>query len=234
MIEELNNFRNWLQSQNKLKKKSIDNYVGGLKKIETDIAEENIHEETIYEINSIDELEYIKTKYFSVNAFKKQNERGNDMYKRSFKYYIEYKKSNTSENAGETSGRINVGKNAHRFVKCRLGQKKFRDELLKKWDYKCPITGIDDTSILISSHILPWSESNEKEKVDPNNGILLSPLFDALFDKNIISFKDDGTMIFSSKISEENKNRLNLKSGKRIKITQEMLPYLKIHRNKLK
>ena len=135
---------------------------------------------------------------------------------------------------GETSGQINVGKNAHRFVNCRIGQKRFRDELLKKWDYKCPITGIDDTSILISSHILPWSESNEKEKVDPNNGILLSPLFDALFDKNLISFKDDGTMIFSSKISKENKTKLNLKSVNKIRIRREMLPYLKIHRNQLK
>src|SRR5215213_5728114 len=68
--------------------------------------------------------------------------------------------------------------------KVRIGQSYFRAKLLSEMK-SCPITGIDDKRLLIASHIKPWIHSNNDERINTKNGILLSPLFDKLFDKGI-------------------------------------------------
>lgn len=95
--------------------------------------------------------------------------------------------------------------------KIRIGQSYFRKKLLLEMK-KCPITGIDDKRILIASHIKPWVHSNNKERTNPKNGILLSPLFDKLFDKGIglITFTYDKKILISNKLSKENITRLNV------------------------
>ena len=55
---------------------------------------------------------------------------------------------------------------------------------------------------MIASHIVPWKDSSDQERRDVNNGILLSPTYDALFDKHLISFDDTGSIIISSKIKK--------------------------------
>ena len=65
-----------------------------------------------------------------------------------------------------------------------------------------PLTGSDVLKILISSHIVPWSECTDDERLDVDNGILLSPNVDALFDKHLISFSDEGELITSNAISK--------------------------------
>ena len=119
------------------------------------------------------------------------------------------------------------------LVTSRVGQGYYRQEILKKWDGKCSLTGCSVKDILISSHIKGWSESNDSERLDPENGILLSPNCDSLFDKHLISFKDDGSMIISEKISENELQLLGIDSGGKIIVTEGMKPYLKFHRNKL-
>lgn len=95
--------------------------------------------------------------------------------------------------------------------KIRQGQSYFRDVLLKEMK-RCPITGIDDKRLLVASHIKPWVHSNNKERVSSKNGILLSPLFDKLFDKGIglITFTLDKKVLISNKLSKENIDRLNI------------------------
>ena len=86
---------------------------------------------------------------------------------------------------------------------------------------------------MVASHIVPWSESTEEERLDVNNGILLSPLYDALFDKHLISFADNGSIIISNKISHEMEN-LNIDTEGKITVEEEMKPFLSKHRNRLK
>ena len=74
------------------------------------------------------------------------------------------------------------------LVTSRVGQGWYRQEILKKWGNKCSITGCSLTEILISSHIKGWSECNEDERLDVDNGILLTPHIDSLFDNHLISF----------------------------------------------
>ena len=72
------------------------------------------------------------------------------------------------------------------LVISRVGQGYYRKKLLKRWGFKCAVTNSSIERILIASHILPWSKSNNAQRLDIGNGILLSPNLDALFDKHII------------------------------------------------
>ena len=101
--------------------------------------------------------------------------------------------------------------------KVRIGQSYFRAKLLSEMK-SCPITGIDDKRLLIASHIKPWIHSNNEERVNTKNGILLSPLFDKLFDKGIglITFTLEKRVLLSSKISKENVARLNISNNQEV------------------
>lgn len=79
------------------------------------------------------------------------------------------------------------------LVKSRRGQGKFRDRL-ERIESKCRVTGVKDKRFLIASHIKPWSESNNTEKLDGNNGLLLSPHIDKLFDNGWITFSENGNI----------------------------------------
>ncbi|CVD66086.1 HNH endonuclease [Serratia marcescens] len=83
------------------------------------------------------------------------------------------------------------------LVKARIGQGNFRKEVLKLYP-ACPVTGVSMPQLLIASHIKPWRECNNKERLDPNNGIMLAPHVDALFDKGYISFSDDGRLLIAN------------------------------------
>ena len=87
-------------------------------------------------------------------------------------------------------------------------------------------------NILISSHIVPWSESNDDERLDVENGILLSPNIDSLFDKHFISFNDDGSILISKKLDIFNRESLNIHEDIKIPISGGMKKYLKRHREK--
>jgi predicted restriction endonuclease len=120
------------------------------------------------------------------------------------------------------------------LIKARIGQGKFRKQILDECPF-CPITLVDDQSLLIASHIKPWRDSNNNEKLDPKNGFLFTPTFDTLFDKGLISFTNDKTLLVSSLLSSDNLNRLNICEGKQYpKLPIEKRKhYLDYHRNQI-
>ncbi len=79
---------------------------------------------------------------------------------------------------------------------------------------------------------MPWSEATEEERLDPNNGILLSPLYDALFDRHLISFDDNGKILVSERIADET-NVLQVDRHAEITVDDGMKPFPARHRNKL-
>uniref|UniRef100_UPI004055ED82 HNH endonuclease n=1 Tax=Alistipes sp. TaxID=1872444 RepID=UPI004055ED82 len=117
----------------------------------------------------------------------------------------------------------------------RVGQGKYRDQLLEECPY-CPITMVNDERILIASHIKPWAKSTDKEKIDPKNGYMLTPLYDALFDKGFITFTSDKRMLISNWLSPKNQQRLNLKSDEyiaRLPMDDKREEYLRYHRENI-
>ena len=69
------------------------------------------------------------------------------------------------------------------------------------WGGRCPITGITEPALLRASHIVPWSNCSDEQRLDVHNGLLLSALWDAAFDQGLVSFADDGTALASSSLS---------------------------------
>ena len=82
------------------------------------------------------------------------------------------------------------------LVRSRRGQGLFRDKVAKI-ETKCRVTGVTNPSYRIASHIKPWKTSDNRERLDGNNGLLLAPQIDHLFDRGLIAFKDDGTLLIS-------------------------------------
>lgn len=84
----------------------------------------------------------------------------------------------------------------------RIGQDLFRTRLLKVWNHTCPLTGITDAALLRASHIIPWAAcESDAERLDPDNGLLLSALWDAAFDRGLVTFTDDGAPLFHQTLS---------------------------------
>lgn len=94
-----------------------------------------------------------------------------------------------------------IGETKVREVKTRVNQNVFRQIVLANYDGKCALTGIDLSELLVASHIIPWSE-NEQERLNPENGICLSSLYDKAFDKGLISFTNDKRVLFSLRLKE--------------------------------
>jgi predicted restriction endonuclease len=90
---------------------------------------------------------------------------------------------------------------AERLVVQRIGQDIFRDALMTYWGGCCPLTGIADPALLRASHIVPWAECGDEQRLDVHNGLLLSALWDAAFDKGLVSFTDDGQPLVAPNLS---------------------------------
>ncbi len=89
---------------------------------------------------------------------------------------------------------------AQKLVTVRTEQGNYRREALKLWDGKCAVTGVDEPGWLIASHIKPWRESNNDERCNPYNSLILTPNYDKLFDRGVISFSPDNGKIILPQI----------------------------------
>lgn len=115
------------------------------------------------------------------------------------------------------------------ITKARINQGEFRDRLIARYG-KCCLCGMDITELLIASHIKPWRKSSGEEKLDENNGLLLCPNHDKLFDGFLITFENNGKIVISDKINCKNKALININDNSRIEITKKMIPYIEYHR----
>lgn len=118
------------------------------------------------------------------------------------------------------------------LIKARIGQSIFKKALLIR-ECKCAICGVSDAAFLITSHIKPWSASNHKERLDVNNGLLLCPNHDAVFDKGYITFDGDGYIMISRTLNEEMRVFLNLPTSLRISIDSNPQIYMEYHRKNI-
>nr|WP_308495515.1 HNH endonuclease signature motif containing protein [Duganella guangzhouensis] len=88
------------------------------------------------------------------------------------------------------------------LIMARLGQGKYRKELLELWNNQCALTGCAVLPVLRASHAKPWRESDDDERLDPNNGLPLVANLDALFDSGLIGFDEHGDMHISKNLQD--------------------------------
>ena len=187
---------------------------------------------------SLTELDLAISAILANDKFIAKNTKGNHMYSnglKQFRYFILDTVDTIDKKEVEIVESIKTISETERtaLVKSRVGQGIFKQSLIKKHDGKCIVTGIDLSKLLIGSHIKPWVNSNNEERLSSENGLLLSANFDKLFDSGLITFKNDGTLVFSSFINEQNKTKLGLNNQIKVdlKASQEMLANLEYHRD---
>lgn len=117
------------------------------------------------------------------------------------------------------------------LVTSRVGQGAYRKRIIHRWEYKCAVTGFDKLDVLIASHIVPWADATDNERLDVDNGILLSPTYDALFDRHLITFEDSGKIILSNAIDSNAYKKVGVTGAEVIKnLSHYNLSYLGRHR----
>jgi hypothetical protein len=122
---------------------------------------------------------------------------------------------------------------AERLVIQRIGQDVFRDALMDYWGRRCPMTGITEAGLLRASHIVAWAECTDEKRLDVHNGLLLSALWDAAFDRGLISFTDDGVVLAGPNLGAKARDALDLSKAPRLQgIRKEHRANLALHRSR--
>jgi hypothetical protein len=118
-------------------------------------------------------------------------------------------------------------------VQSRIGQGQFRTSLIGYW-HGCSVSGCVYFETLKASHIKPWRYSTNKERLDVFNGLLLLPNLDTCFDAGLISFEDDGTIIISSRLSNDTLLKLGIAPSLKLRRVEEQhKAFLRFHREKV-
>lgn len=117
----------------------------------------------------------------------------------------------------------------------RVGQDVFREALQDYWGGRCSVTGLGLVPLLRASHSKPWAQASDDERLDVHNGLLLAVHLDALFDKGLITFLDDGALLVSKQVSAGDRDLLGLQpGGQRLRwVADGHRPYLAYHRDAL-
>jgi hypothetical protein len=119
-----------------------------------------------------------------------------------------------------------------RLVRARRGQGAFRDNV-QRFEKSCRVSGVADPRFLIASHILPWRHATNEQRLDGENGLLLSPNIDYLFDRGFISFGDDGRLLKAPSVSADLLRQLGVPLDRELncgQFTHRQRAYLREHR----
>jgi putative restriction endonuclease len=122
---------------------------------------------------------------------------------------------------------------AERLAIQRVGQNVFRGALMTYWDGRCAVTGVAHPALLRASHIKPWAKcETDAERLDVYNGLLLAAHLDAAFDAGLISFSDEGAILFSSSFTQEDRDALGIHDSLTLRgIGSQHLENLSWHRS---
>lgn len=118
------------------------------------------------------------------------------------------------------------------LINSRRGQGRFRENV-ENIEKKCRVTNVNNLNYLIASHIKPWKDCNSNERLDGENGLLLSPNIDHLFDKGYISFEDNGDLIISEFADRNTLKKMGIDLQQKINVgrfTKMQQHYLAYHR----
>jgi len=118
------------------------------------------------------------------------------------------------------------------LVQARRGQGLFRENV-RAVERACRITHVERMEHLVASHVQPWRDSSNEQRLDGENGLLLTPTVDHLFDKGFISFEDDGRLIVSPVADQWSLKRMGVDTDGRVNVggfSECQRRYLDFHR----
>jgi putative restriction endonuclease len=119
------------------------------------------------------------------------------------------------------------------IIRARCGQGLFKQRVMRI-ERKCRITGVENPTHLIASHCKPWRDASNEERLDGENGLLLTPSVDHLFDRGFIGFENSGELIISPIAHTPSLQRMGIETEHRVNVglfTEGQKPFLEFHRN---
>lgn len=119
------------------------------------------------------------------------------------------------------------------IIRARNGQGLFKERVCEI-EVRCRITGVENLAHLVASHCKPWRDSSNEERLNGENGLLLTPSIDHLFDRGFIGFEDDGTLIISPVAHGSSLLRMGIDTKKVVNVggfTSGQKRFLDFHRN---
>ena len=119
------------------------------------------------------------------------------------------------------------------MIVARQGQGLFKQRVMAV-EHRCRITLVENPAHLRASHCKPWRDSNNEERLNGENGLLLTPSIDHLFDQGFISFEDNGRLIVSPVAHTPSLNRMGVETDRIVNVgpfSQGQRSFLDYHRN---
>jgi putative restriction endonuclease len=119
------------------------------------------------------------------------------------------------------------------IVRARRGQGLFKQRVMEI-ETRCRVTGVDNLSHLLASHCKPWRDSSNEERLNGENGLLLTPNIDHLFDRGFIGFEDSGNLIISPVAHRSSLQKMGVETNRSVSVgpfTEGQRQFLEYHRN---
>jgi len=228
-------FEDWMRLRG-LSPASIEKYQTAINGVMSDwVIENGLLEGPLTSITSRAHFELVAEKLRALPIYRTRNEKGNGMYSSALNQFHKYLSEgyegdiesdidaiveNTALGSTEKSS----------LIKSRIGQGKFRERLVDFWK-GCAVTGFNDINLLIASHIKPWKASDDSERLNKFNGLLLVPNLDKSFDSGLITFEADGKIRMSPQLTQA--RILGITLSMRLKLTPQHEPFMSFHRTKV-
>jgi putative restriction endonuclease len=225
-------FEDWMTHRG-LSASSVKNYAGAIAgSLSNWAADSGVMVGPLTSLSSSTAFAEVAAMIRMLPVFQENNKRGNSMYNGALSKFAEYLFEGFGSDIEADIDSIVKDDNLSEtdkssLVKARIGQGAFRQKLLLHWS-ACSVTGFRDTNLLVASHIKPWRASNNTERLDPFNGLLLTPNLDKAFDLGMLTFAPDGHIKLSPLLTEPQK--LGLSTEMKISLTPQHEPYLIFHR----
>ena len=235
-MQDLESFEEWMILSAQKSDSTARHYKSGLSACSKDFQKWNLINKPLMEM-TLSELDVAIQKAFLSSSFIEKNTRGNYMYSNSLKQYRIFLASNNAiildnkyEQYIDNENKISETERKA-VISARIGQGIFRERLFEKYEGHCIITGTNDKRLLFASHIRPWAVSSNEQRLSVENGLLLSPLYDKLFDTGLITFSNEGYIICSKELSNKNIDLLKIETNKKydLKPSLQLIENLKYH-----
>lgn len=228
-------FHRWLLDLGK-SEKTAKNYVGAVRgSISNWLMDAEKIETPLTDLKSYSDFKSYRLKAEHLPEFQVRDIKGKGMYSAALSHYdtfladlsqidvnADIRKVMNDQQLSTTEKTV--------LVNTRMGQGHFRSKLIDMWG-GCAVTGFKNTQLLLASHIKPWRDSNNEERLDKFNGLLLLPNLDKAFDLGFISFDDKGKVLISRYL--EKPEVLGLNEDMYFHVHREHKYYLGHHRGLL-
>jgi len=232
-------FRDWLGKQvYKLSPSSIDSYTKVLDALSPLLITDKPIPKSLFSIDNFQDFNNIEKTIRSAGNFDEINKNSKGFLQgtlsaslRQYGMFLQYWHDiELLQNGGEDTSERTISTEVERNIIARSGQSCFRRKLLNI-HHSCELCGLHYDQLLVASHIKPWRVSNDFERLDTANGLVLCVNHDSLFDKGLISFNYDsgGSIAVSREINKEDYSKLNLSYDMIVKLSGRRIAYMEHH-----